>query len=135
MTAIYAGAITGFILGLVGFIIVRFWILPIRRYQKLKKATARTVAAYCILLKHIHPQAVSKEQLKQKRQSLRQLAAELTSTCNDDLPSWYRLLLESRSEQPVEASTHLMTLSNIHQKEHALNRADQIRYHLKIKPS
>jgi hypothetical protein len=35
----------------------------------------------------------------------------------------------------VEASTHLMTLSNIHQKEHALNRADQIRYHLKIKPS
>ena len=135
MNAIYAGAVTGFILGLVGFIVVRFWILPIRRYHKLKKSTAATVEAYYTLLAPVHPETVSRKQLKHKRQTLRQLAADLTSTYNDILPSWYRLLLESRSERPLEASTHLMTLSNIHQQAHALHRADQIRYHLRIKPS
>jgi hypothetical protein len=135
MNAIYAGAITGFILGLVGFIVVRFWILPIRRYHKLKKATVATVQTYCNFLASVHPETASREELKHKRQSLRQLAADLTSTYNDILPSWYRLLLESRSEHPLEASTHLMTLSNIHQQAHALHRADQIRYHLRIKSS
>ncbi len=133
MNAIYAGAITGFILGLVGFITVRFWFLPIKRYHNIKKSTDANVKAYSTLLSHTNVEETSKEQLKQNRKTLRQLAADLITTYNDILPSWYRLLLESRSELPLEASTHLMTLSNIHQQDHALNRADKIRFHLKIK--
>ena len=133
MGAIYAGAIVGFILGLAGFIITRFWVMPIWRYRKIKAATAANVDNFCCLLDNTTAQENSKEQLKAIRKSLRQQAADLASAYNEILPYWYKLLLESRPESPVEASAHLMALSNIHQHNHALNRAQKIKHHLKIK--
>lgn len=133
MGAIYAGAIVGFILGLVGFIITRFWILPIWRYRKIKTAAVADIDTYCCLLADAATQENLKELLKAKRKSLRRQATDLASTYNEILPYWYKLLLESRPESPVEASAHLMTLCNIHQHDHALNRAQKIKHHLRIK--
>jgi hypothetical protein len=84
MEPIYVAALLSFIAGLLGYIIIRFWILPIGRYL-------------------------------------------------NDLPYWYRLNLESKKEQPLEAAKFSMRLANTLKPEHALQQVNEIKRLLRIK--
>ena len=46
MELIYAAAFVSFVLGASSYIIIRFWVLPIYRYQKRKRAVAATLSLY-----------------------------------------------------------------------------------------
>jgi hypothetical protein len=67
--------------------------------------------------------------------SVRRHCSDLVSTYQNDLPYWYRLHLESKKEQPLEAAKFSMRLANTRQPEHALRQATEIKCLLRIKRS
>ncbi len=97
-----AGA--SFLAGIFGYIIVRFWALPIIRYRRAK---AQAEDALTQLLA-----ADGKSEMAAAKKACRVAADRLSELYSADLPPWYRMVLDQRSESPVQAATDLMTLSN-----------------------
>lgn len=101
-----------FILGSFGYILFRLWISPILRYRKTKKSILSDLAA-------AGDNAAAKARLRQH-------SAALTSVYHEALPYWYRLLLEKRREDPIQAASILMKLSNTKDKTHASRQSEEI---------
>jgi hypothetical protein len=59
----------------------------------------------------------------------------LVSIYQDELPYWYRLYLESKKEQPLEAAKFSMRLANTRKQEHALRQVTKVKQLLRIKRS
>jgi len=119
MEALLAVAAASFGLGALGYLIVRFWIIPIRRYRLIKGRLCRGLAACSagapVDASHFGSQAV-----------------QLSDLYNADLPPWYRMLLGRRRESPIEASRHLMRLAATRNPEHIRRRAEQVRRTLRL---
>jgi hypothetical protein len=64
--------------------------------------------------------------------SLRRQADAMVTCYQYELPYWYRLMIASRGETPVEAAKPLMGLSNIKDAEHARRRIAEIREQLRL---
>ncbi len=130
MNNIILGCIIGFIIGTTSYIILRFWILPIHRYQKVKKDIRHFFNQFEILISDdIGGSGVLVEQAAVCRKH----AAALTDAYYDDLPQWYRMVLAHKlKEFPVEASRDFLTLSNTRAADHARNRVKKIRQYLRI---
>ncbi len=112
-----SGGIVGFVMGAFGFIIGRFWILPISRYTRLKNEISRLLKTY-----GKGEAAENRETMKQQAESLRKLSVALSDSFALDLPLWYRMVLDNRKESPTEAAGHLMTLANTQKAEHIRER-------------
>ena len=125
------GAILGFVVGVFGFIIVRYWIRPVSAYARLKRRVADAVEAHLSMLS---ADAGSDAALgaKESRKRLRKLAQELTDTFHHDLPQWYRIRLRARGELPPEAAADLMKLSGAKQAAPARKGAEKIKKRLRI---
>jgi hypothetical protein len=133
MEPIYIAAFGSFVLGLFGYIIVRFWVLPIRKYIRVKKRFASDLKALMDILQADLPLNTGNSQLKDRKISLRRNASNLSAVYGDELPYWYRFFLESKKEQPLKAAESSMRLSNTRQLEHACRQADEIKVFLRLK--
>jgi len=124
---IAAGA--SFVAGLLGYIIVRFWIKPIARYTSTKRKLNHELARY---LAHMSETAGSEKKKTQNRgkptlRNARKYTMTLASCYGEEIPYWYRLLLDSRGESPTEALGLLTNLSKIRDHEQIKDRIDRAR--------
>jgi len=133
MEPIYIASLFSFIVGLLGYIIIRFWILPIRRYLNIKDRLASDIGAFLDMLQADRPQNNESSQIPDRGLSVRRHCSELISIYQNELPYWYRLYLESKKERPLEASKFLMRLANTRKQKHAFRQADEIKRLLRIK--
>lgn len=120
MNLLYVAAFVSFLAGAFGYIIVRFWILPIGRYQKVRRRVAEDL------------KRLETEPGEAMAKALRQDATLLSDAFDLDLPHWYRMVLNNRKESPTDAAMHLMKLANTKDQAHRQNRKSEIRKSLRI---
>jgi len=133
MEPIYVAAFISFVIGLLGYIVVRFWILPIGRYIQVKGRFASDLRTLLDMLQAEQPYNTENSQMQDRQVSLRRHSSDLVSIYQNELPYWYRLYLESKKEQPLEAAESSMRLSNTRKLEHAFRQADEIKGFLRLK--
>ena len=133
MEPIYVAAFISFVIGLFGYVIVRFWILPIGRYLRVKSRLASDMNALLDMLQAEQPRNTGNSHIQDRQVSLRRHSSDLVSIYQDELPYWYRLYLESKKEQPLEAAESSMRLSNTRKLEHAFRQADEIKNYLRLR--
>jgi len=135
MKPIYFVAIISFVSGFLGYIIIQLWIRPILGYQKIKNKVALTIKYYYKSKNNKDIGEKIKLQMKEKEwgKANRKNSVELSESYNGNLPDWYKILLKSRGESPIDASKHLMTLSNTRNYDHAEKHIEEIKNYLKIK--
>lgn len=130
MNPLVMAAVASFILGVTGYIIVQFWMRPIWRYVKLKRHIQRSLEGY--LTDPSANQAADLVISGDTRLLHRLHATQLHEAWYEDVPHWYKILLQSRQETPLKAAEHLMNLSNIKRAAHARTRVEQISDCLKL---
>jgi hypothetical protein len=135
MEPIYIAVLISFIVGLLGYIVIRFWILPIGMYLRIKGRLASDIEAFLDILKAERPQNNESSQIQDQGVSVRRHCSDLISIYQNELPYWYRLYLESKKERPLEASKFSTRLANTRKQEHALRQVDEIKRLLRIKRS
>lgn len=133
MEPIYIVALISFLSGACGYIITQFWVRPILRYRQIKHRIASDLKWYLKAQQHEIKDKIVQEQIRARVEIIRGHCTALTECFSDDLPHWYKLLLESRHESPIDASKHLLALANIRNFEHADRRLEKIKKSLKIK--
>jgi len=133
MEPIYIASLASFMVGLFGYIIVRFWILPISRYLRVKGRLASDIK---VLLEMSQapagPQNNDRAQIQDRRVAVGRHCSDLATIYQNDLPYWYQLYLESKKEQPVEAVQYSMRLVNTREQEHVLRQANEIKQLLRL---
>ena len=133
MEPIYIAAIISFVIGVFGYIIVRFWVLPIGRYIRVKSHLTSDLRALLNMLPTEQPENTENTKIKDRQVSLRRHSSDLVSIFQDELPYWYRLYLNSKKEYPLEAAEFSMRLSNTRKFEHALKQVNEIKGFLRLK--
>jgi len=133
MEPIYIAAFISFVIGLFGYIVVRFWMLPIGRYIRVKSRFASDMRVLLDMLKGEQPLNTTNSQIQKRRVSFRRNFSDLVSIYQNELPYWYRLYLESKKERPLEAVESSMRLSNTRKLEHGFRQADEIKGFLRLK--
>ena len=126
-TSLLIAAAASFVAGLVGYIIVRLWIVPIWRYRTARRHLDQVLSAYLgnATESSGHPSEASQpRQEKERLQQARQFAMALVDGYTGQVPVWYRLLLDSRGESP---STALDLLSNLSKINNLQQRCQRIR--------
>ena len=118
----------GFIAGFLGFVMLKFWILPISRYAKIKQRLASALDSFPDALGENGNGRDGATEIAVFRRS----ASKLTEAFEYDLPSWYKIKLGSRSERPTEAAQRLMKLANTKKTGHALKQITAIKELLKL---
>jgi len=130
---IYAVALVSFLAGSFGYVLVRFVLLPIGRYQRIRKRIAATLDRPVGQGHAERENAAYPPKKGEHAKKLRQLSVELSACFTDQLPHWYKLYLtKRRGEAPIEASRYLMALANTREKEHAVGQMEKISRHLRI---
>lgn len=130
---IAAGA--SFITGVAGYIIVRFWIKPIIGYSATKRKIKHELDRY--LAQNIDTATSNeKQKLKEDNPGLRNARRhimKLTTCYSEEIPYWYRLLLDSRGQAPGEALGLFTHLSKIRDPDQIKDRINSARKKLGIK--
>ncbi|MBI5591270.1 MAG: hypothetical protein HY881_12385 [Deltaproteobacteria bacterium] len=129
MNNIIIAALIGFSLGATGYIVFRFWLLPIGRYQRIKDQIAESIRHHELKLSGENAFQLSPDQAE----SCRKQSVALTDAYYDDLPHWYRMVLTNRKESPDDASKNLLALSGIRDPDHARNRILNIKKSLNLR--
>jgi hypothetical protein len=121
MDAKIAGALFGFGVGAAGYVIVKYWILPIRDYKRLKSAIEKDVALYTNSIAQGNWNSGDKKRFKNTKKAV----SDLNDTYDFDLPVWYKIILRRRGESPKEAEKHLMGLADTKDASHAEKRLEK----------
>lgn len=124
------GALAGFTLGFVGYIAVKIWVMPIRRYCRLKADVKADIESY----KRSVAEQAWNNQSKKRFKHTRKKLSDLKDCYDYDIPVWYRIALKHRNESPQEAAKYLMDLANIREGLHALKRLEKAQSALLLKP-
>ena len=132
MEPIYVVVIISFFSGALGYMIVQFWIRPILGYHKIKHKIGLTIKYYNKSKDNEDIGEKIKLQMKEWTKANRQNSVELSASYNENLPNWYKMLLNSRGESPIDASKHLMILSNTRNYGHMEKHIEKIKNYLKI---
>ena len=128
MNNIIIAALIGFSLGAMGYIVFRFWLLPIGRYQRIKDQITESIRHHELKLSSENAFQLSPDQ----SEICRKQSVSLTDAYYDDLPHWYRMVLTNRKESPDDASKSLLALSGIRNPDHARNRILNIKKSLNL---
>lgn len=128
MNSLILGSMIGFGLGAAGYIVFRFWLLPIRRYQRIKQEITEMVRRHEGNLSGEKSFQLSPDQ----SEICRKQSVALTDAYYDDLPHWYRMVLANRKESPDDASKSLLALSGIRNADHARKRIQNIKTSLNL---
>lgn len=127
MTVLLIAVSASFFIGAMGYMIYRFWVRPIWIYRGAKRRTARMLTPFL--------GTFAEKPARPGAKALREAAMALSAAYHEELPFWYKLTLQRRGEDPVEAAKRLMTLSNTPDPVHALASAHKVRELLKIAAS
>lgn len=133
MEPIHIASLASFMVGLFGYIIVRFWILPISRYLKVKGRLASDIRVLLEMSRAARPQNNDRARIQDRRVAVGRHCSDLATIYQNDLPYWYQLYLESKQEQPLEAVQYSMRLANTREPEHVLRQANEIKQFLRLK--
>jgi len=123
-SSLLIAASASFVIGLLGYIVVRFWIKPIVRYTTTKRKLNHELTRYLAQIS----ETAGTEKKKVKNRSkpalrgARKYTMTLSSCYGEEIPYWYRLLLDSREESPTEALGLLTNLSKIRDEEQIKGR-------------
>ena len=130
---LYAVAMVSFLLGSFGYVTVRFLVIPIGRYRRLKTRIARTLAEF-IAHASAQPDSRSKDPaVPGFSKKIRKLSAELSDCYTDQLPHWFKLYLEGRREEfPLEAAKTLMAFAGTKNRDHRIRQVENIRKQLNL---
>ncbi len=113
MERLIIAATISFGIGAFGYVLYRFFLVPILHFRNLRKRIFSAVTTY--------------SGKAEQQQHLRKLAAAL-SDCHDlELPVWYRLSLKKQGILPLDAAADLQTLANTKQADHIRRRVAAIR--------
>lgn len=130
---LYVVAMVSFLLGSFGYVTVRFILMPIGRYGRLKRRIRRIIAPFTTTDDGASSQPVEPPG-NDVPEKLRRISTELSDCYTDHLPHWYRLYLEGRrNESPLDAAKLLMNLSNTRNSEHARRQVERIQQCLNLK--
>jgi hypothetical protein len=124
-----AGALFGFAVGNTGYIIFKFWLIPIREYRRLKSLIKADVDYYTNSIS----ENIWNTQKKKRLQNMRKNILDLSDCYDYEIPVWYKIVLNRRRESPHEAAKHLMDLVNIQDGSHAHKRLEKAKTALLIK--
>ena len=130
---IAAGA--SFVVGMAGYIIVRFWIRPITRYTATRRKIKRELTYYLAVIDEstgVEKKGTSKKEPPALRQARKHTLA-LATFYNEEIPYWYRLLLDSREEAPADALVLISHLSKLRDRKEIKSHIDKARKNLGIK--
>lgn len=119
-------AAASFMIGLLGYIIVRLWIKPIVGYQLTKRRMGNALTRFLEQVEsrgQADPGSIAQSLLKQARR----YAMNIDARFQADIPAWYRLLLVSRGQSPEKALALLGPLSKLTDSQQITNRVDEIR--------
>ena len=128
MDPLYWAALLSFIAGVFGYIIARFWIVPIGRYRRTKKQLHQELAVYRRSLPADDNSRLKPGTDNPHLLQIRQLGLKLVEVHDFDLPYWYRLVLVTRKESPQEAFDPIQRLANmpsVHQASQCIERINQ----------
>ncbi len=118
MDAKYIGAIVGFILGIAGYPLAKFWIIPIIRFKQVRSRTLKLMS--CV------EDAFDFGRLQETMVTkLRQNSILLNEKYNRLHPA-YRSFLVNKGVSVNDAGKHLLKLANTHNSEHARNHVSKI---------
>jgi hypothetical protein len=129
MEPIYIAASSCFFMSAFGYVIYQFWMRPVLRYRWLKKDARVNIISYLDTINgnnEADEAMANNDATENKIKIVRKLSGDLNNCFNEELPQWYKLLLQRREESPVDASKHMMVLSNTRDYAHARNRAEKI---------
>lgn len=115
MDPIILGAGASFLAGAAGYVIVRYWVNPIRSYGRVKADLAKALN-YLGDLCPENPSAVTDLKSKPVRRQMklvRQTGNALLDCYQIDLPVWYRLKLRSAGQDPESAVPPLLGLHQL----------------------
>jgi len=119
------------IAGALGYLAATFWFRPILRYFDLKHALVVDLIVYENAIDPSGMNDFIQDQHEKRVLSLRTHSAEFIA-CYEDLPHWFKCVLSKRNEDPRNASTNLMGLSNTRDYEAASKRVHKIKSYLNI---
>jgi hypothetical protein len=131
MEPLHIVAFISFVSGALGYIILKFWIRPILGYRKLKRRILSDLRD--IDSADSAERTAGSEQKNKWKTAIRKHGAELTDHYNYDLPRWYRIVLQQRGENPIEAAKHLLKLPGTPGGEDAKRTMEKIKEYLIIK--
>lgn len=97
--------------GAIGYLIITFWIQPSLRYRDIKYRVAADLVFFANAIDLQKDDGTLRKDTQQRKENNRRCASELKAIYSD-LPSWYRVLLKKRKENPIEASKDLIGLSS-----------------------
>lgn len=132
MNMVYVFAAGSFVLGAFGYVIFYFWLRPIIRYRSVKRHIITDMTTFLNTIYNENEDPAAETGIQKRIEAVRRHSVALTDCYDTALPDWYRLLLQSRGESPLDAAKHLLGLSNTRNYEHAKNRIDKIRQTLNI---
>jgi len=132
MEPIYIVAFISFALGAMGYTIVQFWLRPILRYKKIKRSVVTALLHYMDEEAAEGTVKTEKKPIEEKRSGIRRYSVEMSDCHSYDLPRWYKLLLHQLGESPIDASKHLLKLSDTRKAEHAVRHVEKIKEYLGI---
>lgn len=128
MNNIIIAALISFSLGAAGYIVFRFWLLPIGRYRRIKDQITESMVHHELKLTRENAFQLSPDQ----SETCRKQSVALTDAYYGELPHWYRMVLANRKESPDDASKNLLALSGIRDPDHARNRIRNIKSNLNL---
>jgi hypothetical protein len=124
-----------FVAGALGYVIYRYSIRPVYGYVRVRSDIKREIKSIESQLAGLQGQngksRPQKIALNKKR--LNQVAVKLSAMYQNELPSWYRIMISGRGESPIDAANDIMTLGNMREADHIQNKVQQIRMALKLK--
>lgn len=127
MNPLLIAAAISFLVGMLGYIIVRFWVRPIGQYKKQKSFLKRELDHFESLLNRYDAKTWKESGAQELLQSARKAATQMIDVYTTDLPYWYKLVLGRRGEAPLKATAPVLALGNIRHPEHARIRLKQVR--------
>jgi peptidoglycan/xylan/chitin deacetylase (PgdA/CDA1 family) len=127
MNTLHVAAAISFLAGIFGYIIARYWVHPIGRYNRQKKCLQKELDHFELMLNQHNLNTWKETRASERLQSARQAVNQMTQVYTSELPYWYKLVLGRRGEIPLNAAAPVLALSNIRHPEHARIRLQQVR--------
>ena len=132
MNSMHMALALSFLIGMMGYIIIHFWLRPIGQYKKQKHSLKKVLDRFESHLDQHDIQTWKETTALDLLQSARKAATVMVEVYTTKLPYWYKLVLGRRGEAPIKATGPILALANIRHPEHARIRLQQVRKALQI---
>ncbi|MDJ0780674.1 MAG: hypothetical protein QNJ22_01820 [Desulfosarcinaceae bacterium] len=131
MDPIILGAGASFIAGAAGYVIVRYWVGPIRAYGRAKAGLAAALRQLDEGCGDGEPDLKAKS-VRRRMKAVRQQANALLDCYQIELPVWYRLKLRSAGQDPEMAVPPLLSLHQLPTAAQVNERMESARRQLQL---